>query len=125
MSKACRSKYKGRREQHKQSGRDQAATTNAVCNEVEVDVYMMFQLTNNRNDPLYITISVNQVPIKMEIDTGATLTVISESMYRQVWMKEHAPSLQMTKTKPFAHTLARRSQSKDLSAIPDAHEPVF
>ena len=71
----------------------QAATTNAVCKEVEEDVYMMFQLTDSRNDPLYITVSVNQVPIKMEIDTGATLTVISESTYRQAWTKEQAPPL--------------------------------
>ena len=99
ISKACRSKYKGRREQPKQSGRDQAATTNAVCKEVKEDVYTMFQLINSRNDPLYITVSVNQVPIKMEIDTGATLTVISESMYRQAWTKEQAPPLQMTKTR--------------------------
>ena len=104
ISKACRSKYKGKREQPKQPGRDQAATTNAVCNEVEEDVYTMFQLTNSRNDPLYITVRVNQVPIKMEIDTGATLTVISESTYRQVWTKEQAPPLQMTKTKLRTYT---------------------
>ena len=104
ISKACRSKYKGRREQPKQPGRDQAATTNAVCNEVEEDVYTMFQLTNSRNDPLYITVRVNQAPIKMEIDTGATLTVISESTYRQVWTKEQAPPLQMTKTKLRTYT---------------------
>ena len=104
ITKACRSKYKGKREQPKQSGRDQAATTNAVCNEVEEGVYTMFQLTNSRNDPPCITVSVNQVPIKMEIDTRATLMVISESMYRQAWTKEQAPPLQMTKTKLRTYT---------------------
>ena len=97
ISKACRSKYKGKREQPINNlVRDQAATTNAVCSEVEEDVYTMFQLTNSRNDPLYITVSVNQVPIKMEIDTGATLTVISESTYRQVWTKEQADDKDQT-----------------------------
>ena len=40
----------------------------------------------------------------MEIDTGATLTVISESTYRQAWTKEQAPPLQMTKTKLRTYT---------------------
>ena len=153
----------------------QAATTNAVCKEVDEDVYMMFQLTDSRNDPLYITVSVNQVRIKMEIDTGATLTVISGSTYRQAWTKEQAPPLQMTKTKLRTYTgqeipvkgslqvtVVHRSQQKvlplivtegqgpsllgrnwlgelkldwkatyrvqgpdPLSAVLDAHEPVF
>ena len=42
---------------------------------------------------------MNQVPIKIEIDTGAKLMVISESTYRQAWTKEQAPLLQTTKTK--------------------------
>ena len=102
--KACRSKYKRKREQPNQPSRDQAATTNVVCNEVEEDIYTMFQLTNSRDDPLYITVSVNQVPVKMEIDTGATLTVISESNYRQAWTKEQATPLQTTKTKLRTYT---------------------
>ena len=47
---------------------------------------------------------LNEVPIKMKIDTGATLEVISESTYRWAWTKEQAPPLQMTKTKLRTYT---------------------
>ena len=66
---------------------------------IECVCYTMFQLTNSWMTPLYITVSVNHIPLKMEIDTGATLTVISESIYKEVWTKEQAPPVQMTKTK--------------------------
>ncbi len=65
-------------------GGDKAATTNYVSDEEEEGVYTMFQLTDSKSDPLYITVKVNQAQIKMEIDTGATLTVISEATYRRV-----------------------------------------
>jgi len=54
----------------------------------------MFQLNKSKNDPLYITVTVHQKPMQMEIDMGAAVSVISESTYQNTWEKGRAPSLQ-------------------------------
>ena len=56
------------------------------------EVYTMFPLRSKKYDPIYATVSVDGKPIRMEIDTGATLSVISETTYNQVW-KDQAPLL--------------------------------
>ena len=58
----------------------------------EVHVYTMFPLRSKKYDPIYATVSVDGKPIRMEINTGATLSVISEMTYNQVW-KDQAPLL--------------------------------
>ena len=45
----------------------------------------MFPLRSSKYEPIYVTVLVEQAPIVMEVDTGATLSVISESTYSRVW----------------------------------------
>ena len=68
------------------------------------DVYTMFQLKSTTSQPLYVTVAVNKAPIRMEMDTGATLTVISETTYQQSWKGRRAPPLQDTKVKLCTYT---------------------
>ena len=42
----------------------------------------MFPLRKERNDPIQVALSIDNSTLKMEIDTGASLTVISEATYR-------------------------------------------
>ena len=49
----------------------------------ESNVYNMFPLRSKIYDPIGITLTVNGEPLRMEVDTGATLSVISEVTYRQ------------------------------------------
>ena len=45
------------------------------------DVLDMFQLTPNTNSPLKVTLLVNHTPITMEIDTGASTSLINHDTF--------------------------------------------
>lgn len=42
------------------------------------------------------TLLVNGVNVRMEVVTGASLSILSESTYRKLWTGEQAPPLQHT-----------------------------
>ena len=67
----------------------------------------MFPLCNTKFEPV---VRVNKVQIKMEIDTGATLSIVSEATYKQVW-GDNGPTPKRKKIKLHAHTLAKKSPS--------------
>jgi len=46
--------------------------------------YGMFNLSNNRVKPIEVTILVEQRTVTMEVDTGASLTVINENTFKQL-----------------------------------------
>ncbi len=48
----------------------------------------MFNLSETRSDPLYATIQVNGASLKMEIDTGASASIISEETYGKLWSND-------------------------------------
>ena len=54
-------------------------------------MYTMFPLRSKKYDPIYITIIVNGAPLLMEVDTGATLSVISKATYDRAWREEPPP----------------------------------
>ena len=47
--------------------------------------YGLFMLTQQKVSPIMVQISLNQVEIPMELDTGASLSVISEMTYQKIW----------------------------------------
>ena len=61
--------------------------------EVEDCVYTMFPVSLSRQDPIQITINVDNCPLTMELDTGASLSIISEKVYKTL---PSAPKLQPT-----------------------------
>jgi hypothetical protein len=97
----CRSKPRG-----KGSGRNDEPThvLKEEEQEQQEEVYTMFQLGSKRVDPLYTTLLINNKPLRMEVDTGASLSVVSEGTYRQLWEKEEAPRLQPSKAKLRTYT---------------------
>ncbi len=42
------------------------------------DAYGMFQLSEQSHDPILLQVLVNDIPIQMEMDTGASVSIISE-----------------------------------------------
>ena len=59
-------------------------------NEDDVELHTMFPVRSNKYPPIYITVWLNHVPTVMEVDTGATLSVMSEETYHQTW-KDNPP----------------------------------
>ncbi len=42
--------------------------------------------------PLVVSVKVNNVDLKMELDTGASVSIISEATYNHHWPQGQAPA---------------------------------
>ena len=45
----------------------------------------MHALSTSENHPLTVKVNINNVNLQMEVDTGATLSIISEKTYKRLW----------------------------------------
>ncbi len=53
----------------------------------------MFQVSTDKLAPFSTSVVVNGTTLHMEVDTGATLSLISQTTYDRLWPKECAPEL--------------------------------
>lgn len=51
-------------------------------------------LSEPRAEPMVVTMQLNGKTLDMEVDTGASASVISEGTYKELWIAEEAPLLQ-------------------------------
>ena len=57
--------------------------------------YSLFAVTGNqRCDPILREVCINQVPLKMELDTGAAVSVITQRTYQKIAQQNHIQPLQ-------------------------------
>ena len=57
--------------------------------------------------PLTVTVKANNCDLEMEVDTGASLSIISEATYQSLWAAESKPPLKPTDVK--LHTYTKES----------------
>jgi len=67
-------------------------------------VYSMFRVSARKSNLIYVNIHVHQKSLKMELDTGASVSVISEATFQPTWDKSEAPILQPSKVKLHIYT---------------------
>ena len=61
--------------------------------------YPMYTIKSSAAQPIIVEVRLNDVPVSMEIDTGATLSIISKATYQATWPREEdAPPLQPSTT---------------------------
>ena len=65
----------------------------------EEDDYSMYHVTGTPVKPLLVTVSINNASVEMEVDTGASVSIISEATYNRLWSPEDAPPLQESSVK--------------------------
>ena len=68
---------------------------------------MIIQCTNLTGPPvkpLVVSVKLNSMDLEMELDTGASLSVISEATYNGLWLKGKAPAIQESQVK-LKHTV--------------------
>ncbi len=71
----------------------------------ERSVYTMFKVTTPETaKPLFATLQFNHAELRMEVDTGAALSIISEHTYRNLWPESTAPRLRSTDTRLCTYT---------------------
>ena len=59
-----------------------------VDEQASVEVYSMYELEDIRRrggNPYYITVIANGLPLKMEMDIRAAVSVITETTYQATW----------------------------------------
>lgn len=62
----------------------------------ETQEYMLYPLQDRTTQPLQATVKVEDQDLIMEVDTGASVTVVSEAMMGSIWGTQPAPRLQPT-----------------------------
>ena len=108
IARVCKTNpdYYRKRGKPKPKGKDYAKRTNNIEEDKEEadDVYNMFTVNKDHRNPIVIDVTVQNEKLKMEIDTGAAVSLISETVYRKTWTNGKAPPLQPTKTKLKTYT---------------------
>ena len=88
LARVCRSKHK---DQSQQKGTQPKRNLYLSGDDVpSVDAYDMFSLQDGGSEPIRIQVSLNNVPTDMVLDTGASLSIISQSTYRE--LQSHGPT---------------------------------
>ena len=59
----------------------------------------MYNVEGSDSKPYIVSLSLNDAPLKMEVDTGATRTIMSEKTYRILWKGKKRPELSPTKVR--------------------------
>ena len=67
------------------------------------DEYEMYQVSSDKTQPLVIPVKINGVDIDMELDTGASVSLVSEEKLRQ-WQKSTSITLKPSKAKLLTYT---------------------
>ena len=61
--------------------------------EPEDTVYSLFHTTTGRPRPIEVSVTLSNVDTVMEVDTGATLSVMSDETYKRLWAPDARPPL--------------------------------
>ena len=94
LQKVCRNKSKTPGTTRKKS-----APTNQVEVDVEEEYEPLYYSLSNRPSPIVVTLTVNGAQLPMQVDTGASLSIISEETYRTLWTSGSTPPLQESDVK--------------------------
>ena len=68
------------------------------------EAYSMFTMSDQRYKPIFVDVLINDVPISMELDTGAALSVISHATYQNIVQKSRIPVLEKSEVKLKTYT---------------------
>ena len=90
----------------KKSRQKQGDKTKAQANHVDggedSDNYSMFQVSTSSTRPLMVTVQVNGVDLEMELDTGASVSLVGEETFRRI--QGNASILQPSKAGLYTYT---------------------
>ena len=90
LSKVCHSKMKDRAAT---SESKPVHSTEEVVSTIESHEYSLYPVSDEKGPAIQTIVSINGKPIQMEVDTGAAVTIVSESLWAEIWKPHPAPSL--------------------------------
>jgi len=95
----CRFKVKAPQQQLSLQLDEQSTDSKPECPE-----YGMYNVTVHYSDPIVATIEINKSKLQMEIDTGASRSIIGEDTFKQLWPEALQPTITPTKVKLRTYT---------------------
>ena len=111
IARKCRKRQKGdgqskRKEQTPNSGKPRNyLNREGEVEEEQVNSYTLYNLGEQKAEPYVVEVLLNQKSVKMEVDTGAAMTVIGEDTFKA--LKKKHPQLKLNETKVRLHTYTR------------------
>ena len=105
IARACRRKGRGQTSQRR-GGKQSPSKTHQVSEEAADDAtYTLFAVREGRAaEPIRVSVQVSGAKLDMELDTGASTSIISEDTYRRLWPMPEAPPLKPTTKKLCTYT---------------------
>ena len=86
IARACRTQFRGKpRSTHKVDAEQSPS-------DEPVEILALFRTKSKSAESMAITVKADQADLVMEVDTGASVSLMSETTYKQTW-KEHLPHL--------------------------------
>ena len=110
ISKACRGKKsteKASRHHHKSQTFTMSELTDnpeSPKDDTDDESYNLFAIGSQSATPIQVEVTINQKPLTMELDTGASYSLISEHTYRSIWPEKDGPVLQESSVKLHTYT---------------------
>ena len=97
IARACRSKHKSQIRTHQ--------LLTSTTDQAEIDEYSLYHTQGHgTTPPILVDLSLNGKDISMELDTGATLSLVSEKTYHSLFSPDAAPQLKASKAELKTYT---------------------
>ena len=101
LQKVCHKKKNGHRktqQQHSQKGQQRDLETKTLTvvsddGEPETEFLTMYPVKTTSVKPIQVSVVINGQSLDMELDTGASVSLISESTYFKLWNSNSRPTL--------------------------------
>ena len=61
-------------------------------------------VTNSNNEPMSVSVNLDNTPVVMEVDTGATFSIMSYSTFRSTWPRDRTEDLKEAKARLRTYT---------------------
>ena len=78
--------------------------TETAENDTDASTYTLFNVSSSPSKPYFVTVQINGAELPMEVDTGASLTLIGKSTFDKLWEAQAAPPLQSANNKLRTYT---------------------
>ena len=101
LERVCKAKARAQQQQRKESAHYMES---GDSDESEDSAYNLFTITDPKSAPILVEVVLNSIPVQMELDTGASVSVLSNSTYLDLQRQGHALPLQPSPVKLKSYT---------------------